>query len=168
MALARWSPWQGLFDIQRDMDQLMGRMFGSMRPFTTGRDDLGGGGWVPAVDVFARDKDLVVRAELPGINPDKDVDISLQDGVLTIRGERRQEHRDEGNGIYRTEFSYGSFERSVLLPEGVKEKDIQATYESGILEVVVAGAGELAAPRRIPIEVGGRRKVLSARGRKKT
>jgi HSP20 family protein len=119
-----------------------------------------------AVDVFTRDKDLVVRAELPGIDTEKDVDISLQDGILTIRGERRQEHRDEGSGAYRTEFSYGSFQRSIMLPEGVKEKDIRATYENGILEVVVPRAGELAAPKRIPIEVGARRKALSTRGRR--
>jgi HSP20 family protein len=163
MALVRWSPWQGLYEIQRDMDQLMTRLFG---PNTASLSSFGRHNWVPAVDVFTRDKDLVVRAELPGIDPEKDVDISFQDGVLTIRGERRQEHQKEEGGTYRSEFSYGSFERSVMLPEGVQEKDIQATYENGILEVVVPKAAELTAPKRIPVQVGSGRKALSARGRK--
>ncbi len=163
MALVRWSPWQGLFDIQRDMDELTRRVFGSLTPRgSNGRT------WVPAMDVFPRDGDLVVRAELPGIDPEKDVDISFQDGVLTIRGERRDESRHEGEGTYRIESSYGSFERSVLLPEGVKEEDIGATYENGVLEVVVPKAAELTAPKRIPVSVAGGQKALSARGRKRS
>lgn len=105
MALVRWSPWQGLYEMQRDMDQLMTRVFGGTSPaFPT----FGRRSWVPAVDVFNRDQDLVIRAELPGIDPENDVEISFKEGVLTIRGERRQEQQHEGNGTYRSEFSYGS------------------------------------------------------------
>ena len=89
--------------------------------------------WVTAVDVFTRDGDLIVRAELPGIDPEKDAEISVQDGVLTIRGERRHEDRSQGNGVYRVESSYGAFERTVPLPRDVKEEDIHASYENGIL-----------------------------------
>jgi HSP20 family protein len=161
MALVRWNPWQGLFEAQRDMDLLMRRL--------TDWPTFGNGGdrtWVPAVDVFHRDRDLVVRAELPGIDPEKDVEITVNDGVLTIRGERRQEERTEDAGTFRYESTYGRFERSVRLPEGVKEGDIQASYENGILEVVVPGVAELTEGRRIPVQVGGRRKALTTRGRK--
>jgi len=161
MALVRWSPWQGLFDIQRDMDVLMRRLTGSFfdRPVNDRT-------WVPAVDVFHRDKDLVVRAELPGVDPERDVEIMVQNGVLRIRGERRHEDRTEENGISRYESSYGTFERSVLLPEGVNDDDIQATYEHGILEVVVPRAAELSGGRRIPVQEGNARKALTTKGRK--
>ena len=158
MALVRWSPWQGLYEAQRDMDLLMRRVFGSLDRPTTG----GARAWVPAVDVFSRENDLVIRAELPGIDPERDVDISLQDGVLTIRGERRHEERTEADGsAYRLESSYGAFERSIALPEGLKADDIEASYENGILEVLVRGAAEQTAPRKIPVRSGSERKALS-------
>lgn len=158
MALTRWAPWQGLFDMQRDMDLLTKRFFGSS-DWPTGRRS-----WVPAVDVFYRDKDLVIRAELPGIDPENDVQIRLDQNVLTISGERRYEERAGGNGISRFESGFGSFSRSVMLPEGVGESDIQAAYEDGILEVVVPGVLELTEPKRIPIEVSSGRKALTTKG----
>ena len=165
MAIVRWNPW-GLLDIQRDMDQLVSRMLGSATPLSLATQ-AGRREWVPAVDVFTRGDDLVVRAELPGIDPEKDMDISLQDGVLTIRGERREERREERDHAYRFESSYGSFERSVMLPEGLKEEDISATYEKGILEVVVPKAGQLRAPKRIPVQVGDSgQTTVEARGEK--
>ena len=166
MALTRWAPWQGLFDIQRDMDLLMRRMFDSsdIAGHTPG---FGARRWVPAVDVLQREGDLVVRAELPGIDPERDVEITLQDSVLTLRGERRYEDHGSGNGsVHRYESAYGTFQRSVLLPKGVTEKDINATYEKGILEIVVPGAVELSQGRRIPVQVGSGRKALTTRGRK--
>ena len=162
MALTRWTPWQGLFDMQRDMDLLTKRFFGSTDWPTVRR------GWVPAVDVFHRDKDLVIRAELPGIDPEKDVEISLEQNVLTIRGERRYEERSSANGGSRFESGYGSFSRSILLPEGIKEGDIQASYEDGILEVVVPGVLELTEPKRIPIEASSSRKALTTTGETKS
>jgi HSP20 family protein len=166
MGLVRWSPWQGLFDIERDLDQLMRRPFGASTPWSDRREGTATT-WVPAVDVFTRDKDLVVRAELPGIDPEKDVDISFQDGVLTIRGERRYENRDEGVGMIRIESSYGSFQRSVMLPDGVREKDIHANYENGILEVVVPKAGELSSPKKIPVKVASGRRAVTTEGGKR-
>lgn len=164
MALVRWSPWQGLFDVQRDMDVLMRRLTGFDRPgFGTGAD----GSWVPAVDVFYRDGDLIVRAELPGVDPEKDVDITLQENVLTIKGERRHQERVESDGISRFESAYGSFERRILLPEGVREGDIQASFENGILEVAVPGVAELTAAKKIPVQLGGQgRRSITAPGRK--
>lgn len=168
MALVRWSPWQGwqhLYQAQRDMDLLMRRVFDSWPALGSG---FGERAWVPAVDVFERQNDLVIRAELPGIDPEKDVDISVQDGTLTIRGERRHEERTEGNeSAYRLESSYGAFERSVLLPEGVNVDDIQAGYENGILEVLVPGAAQLSGARKIPVQAGSKRKALTTRGGKK-
>ncbi len=123
--------------------------------------------WSPAVDVFTRRDDLVVRAELPGVDPEKDIDISLHDGALTIQGERRFEEKTERDNFYRFERSYGSFQRSIPLPQGIKAEDVRATYENGILEVVIPKAGELTGSRKIPIAVGAERKAISAKGSKK-
>jgi HSP20 family protein len=97
----------------------------------------------------------VVRAELPGVDAEKDVDIQVADGVLTIRGQRRAEHRDEGTSYFRMETSYGAFERSIPLPEGVNPDDIKATHKQGILEVVVPGAAQVAPARKIAVQVEG-------------
>jgi HSP20 family protein len=164
--LARWNPWKELFDVEREMRDMSRRVFGSgwFGPVAvTGGTTM----WTPAVDVFSRNGDLVVRAELPGIDPEKDVDLSVEDGVLTIKGERRHEEKTEEENYYRFESSYGSFQRSVPLPQGVNPDEIAASYESGILEVVVPKAGELGAARKIPVTSGTSKKELVTEGEKK-
>src|SRR5881396_2067903 len=157
--LSTMSPWAALSDLQREMHQLMRTVFGSgsmggmggltepQRPAPPART------WAPAVDVFSREGNLVVRAEIPGVDPEKDVDIQVADGVLTIRGQRKAEHRDEGANYFRMETSYGAFERSIPLPEGVNPEDIKATHRQGILEVIVPGAAQIAPARKIPVHV---------------
>jgi HSP20 family protein len=86
--------------------------------------------------VFQRGNDMVVRADLPGISPD-DVQIDVEDGVLTISGERRNTNEDQQEGFYRSERSYGAFSRSIALPEGVDEDKVNARYEHGVLDVTV-------------------------------
>jgi HSP20 family protein len=103
------------------------------------------------VEEFKEDDRLVVRAELPGIDPERDVDISVSDHVLEIRAERRQEtHVDEKDG-YRTEFRYGSFLRSFRLPKGATEDDIEATYKDGILQVKIPLDDSAAESRHIAV-----------------
>jgi HSP20 family protein len=164
--LTRWNPWQDLYDMQRETSELARRFFGGT--WTVPTSDKGGNGttWSPAVDVFTRGKDLVVRAELPGVNPEKDIDVSYADGMLTISGERRHQDKVEDQDFYRFESSYGSFLRRIPLPESVKVDDIRAVYEDGVLEVVVPGAASMTTPKRIPISAGGRRTALTAKGRK--
>ncbi len=105
------------------------------------------------VDELREDDTLVVRAELPGIDPDEDVEVTVADRMLTIRAERREEEEREGRGFVRRELRTGSFSRTLSLPEGVTEEDISASYKDGILEIRVpmpeAGAP---AAKRIPIE----------------
>lgn len=81
--------------------------------------------------------DLVIRAEVPGVDPDKDVEITVDDGVLTLRVERRKEETTNDDGGFRSEFSYGSFRRVLTLPKGATAKDVVATYTDGILQVKV-------------------------------
>jgi HSP20 family protein len=91
-------------------------------------------GWL-RVEEFVDEGTLVLRAELPGLDPDKDVELSIVDGVLHIRAERTEKTEKKVEGTYRSEFRYGSFVRSVALPDGVDVDAITATYNDGILEV---------------------------------
>ncbi len=85
------------------------------------------------IEEFMKDNELTVRAELPGVDPEKDIEVTVGEGNLTIKGERREEHK----GAERSDFHYGSFIRSIALPNGTDEKGVHATYKDGILEVKV-------------------------------
>jgi len=102
------------------------------------------------VEEYEDQGDLVVRAEMPGIDPERDVDISVTDHTLQIRAERRETKTDERKG-YRSEFRYGSFSRTVRLPSGASADDIQAKYTDGILEVRVPIDKTTAESKKIPI-----------------
>jgi HSP20 family protein len=92
--------------------------------------------WAPQMELYQRGNELVLSADLPGIKPD-DVHIDLEDGVLTVSGERRHSEEDRQEGFYRSERSYGSFARSIALPEGVDEDRVNARFENGVLEVTI-------------------------------
>lgn len=102
------------------------------------------------VEEFTEKDHVVIRAELPGIDPERDVDITVTDHTLTIRAERRKEEKVEEKDGYRSEFVYGSFMRSMPLPMGATEDDIKATYRDGILEVRVP-VGTASESRKVPI-----------------
>ena len=109
-------------------------------------------GWVPPVDVVETTDHVQVAAELPGVKPD-DVKITLENNVLTIRGEKSQENRTEGERVQRYERSYGLFERSFAVPSTVDAEHITANYENGVLTVTLPKA-ERAKPRAIEVKVG--------------
>lgn len=110
-----------------------------------------GGTHVIRVEDYTEKGQYVLRAELPGVDPDKDVEITVQDGILTVTAERREDSKDE----QRSEFRYGSFTRSLALPAGADEEDVRATYHDGILEVRVSLA-EAKQPesKRVPVTKG--------------
>ena len=122
-------------------------------------DELVRDGWgrkLVAVEEFTEDGTLVVRAELPGIDPEKDVEITLSEGTLEIKAERTEEEEKTGRHFHRRELRYGSFARSLPVPEGVDESEIAATYKDGILEVRVPlpEAGKKHEPRHVPVSRG--------------
>lgn len=102
------------------------------------------------VDEFRDGDDVVIRAELPGIDPEKDVELTVSEGALHIHAERREEEHREAKGYRRRELHYGSFSRSLPLPMGTKESDIKATYRDGMLEIRVPTPKE--SVTRVPIE----------------
>ena len=145
------SPYRGFFDAQSEADRLFNEMLGGLG---RGRGRQGGQQltqWAPAVDVLTKDGDLLIRAELPGVKQE-DVDITLQNGVLTISGEHQIDQEEERGGYHVRERRYGSFRRSMTLPEGTDESKVRARFEDGVLEVTVEGAAVERAPKRIEIE----------------
>ena len=92
--------------------------------------------WSPQIEVHERDGKFIVRADLPGLSKE-DVKVDINDDVLTIRGERKQEHEENREGFYRSERSYGSFFRSIPLPEGVNAEEAQASFRDGVLEITM-------------------------------
>jgi HSP20 family protein len=105
------------------------------------------------LEEFEDDGVLVVRAELPGIDPEKDVDITMADHTLRIRAERRAKSETKGKDSYRTEFRYGSFVRSIALPADVSADDVHAHYSDGVLEIRIPKS-EREAAKKIPVERG--------------
>lgn len=154
--------WDEIAAMERRMDEIVRGFLGTrtslarpsfapalQRPF------------VPTMDVFERGDDLVVKFEIPGIDPEKDVKIVVQDDTLNISGDRRQEKEIDDEAYQRMEVSYGSFERSIAIPEGVDENRITATYLDGVLEVVLPNGAKKEAEvpieaRTIPVTTGTR------------
>ncbi|MEK6532179.1 MAG: Hsp20/alpha crystallin family protein [Deltaproteobacteria bacterium] len=151
--LKKWDPMKELSIIQRDMDEFFRRMFGTVRSIGFLKRELPRMPVYPAVDMFMKEGKLVVHAELPGINP-KDVDVSVTGNVLTIRGERKARWEEKKEGCLVTETSYGSFERSIELPDGVDTTRCTAGYKDGILELSMPAEAK-ALPKKVRIEVEG-------------
>jgi len=107
--------------------------------------------WSPPIEIFERGNNLVVRADLPGLSKN-DVNVDVENGILTISGERRSEHEEEREGFFRSERSYGSFSRSIPIPEGVNEDQVNASFKDGVLEVAMPKpAAETSQRRRIDV-----------------
>ncbi len=104
------------------------------------------------VEEFTDGNQLVVRAELPGVDPDRDVQVQIVDGALSIRAERRQQNTTEERHMRRSELRYGSFSRTIALPPGTKESDIKANYKDGLLEVRIPIAERVTKSSSIPIK----------------
>ena len=104
------------------------------------------------VEEFVEGDHAVVRAEMPGIDPDRDVEITVRDHTLHLRAERREESETKENGTYHSEFRYGSFTRTVSLPLGASEHDVKATYKDGILEVQIPIDRSEAESRKVPVQ----------------
>lgn len=148
MNIVRYDPFRDLRSLQDEMN----RLFSST--FTRGGSDeqMFGGAWNPNVDIYENKDNIVLEAELPGIKPE-DVNISIENNILTLSGERRFEKKDESDNFHRVERGYGSFTRSFTLPPTVSAENAAAEFDNGILRLTLAKREE-AKPRRIEIKAG--------------
>lgn len=127
-------PWRDrgeLTSLRREIDNLFDRFFEGW-PFRSAFSRQ----WVPSVDISETSKEVIVRAEIPGVDP-KDIDISVRGNLLTLKGERRQEKEEEGENYHRVERSFGAFSRTLQLPADVDLEKADATYKDGILRIVL-------------------------------
>jgi HSP20 family protein len=148
MALIRWEPIGELNTLQNEMNRLFNAFFDQ----PTGRGGVAGRRWIPAMDLVETDDHFVLRADLPGLS-EQDVNVELLDNVLTISGERKAEHETGQEGYYRLERGYGSFSRSLTLPQGIDPDGVQAHFDRGVLEIRVPKP-EQKKPRQVQIQLG--------------
>lgn len=134
MRLVRWDPFRDLMNMQRQASEV--------------EDSYGT--WAPVVDIFEMGDNLVIRAEVAGLDKD-DVEISVENNTLTLRGERKRETEFEEKDAYRLERSFGIFTRSFILPKTVDSTRISASYKNGVLELTIPKVEEVK-PRKIEIK----------------
>jgi HSP20 family protein len=151
MALVRWEPVRELTSLQNDMNRLFNTFFDTP---STGNGGNTPRRWIPAMDLVETDEHFVLKADLPGL-AEEDVNLEVEDNVLTVSGERKAEHEDKREGYVRVERSYGAFRRSLTLPEGVDPEGVSARFDKGVLEVHIPKPEERK-PRRVAIQVGDR------------
>jgi HSP20 family protein len=158
MALVRWDPARELDALQGDVNRLFDSFFGRRE---------GGEGqayasrrWIPPMDLVETEDNLILRADLPGVE-EKDIDIEVKDGVLTVAGERRAQHEKKREGFHRVERSFGRFSRSLELPKGVDPQSVSAAFDKGVLEVRMPKPAERK-PTRIEINAGDEKPVIEA------
>ena len=149
MALIRWEPVGELNTIQNEMNRLFNTFFD--QPAQGGRDTGTQRRWLPAMDLVETGDDYILRADLPGLS-EGDVNVQLEDNVLTISGERNAEHEQQQEGFYRLERAFGGFSRSLTLPAGVDPDGIQARFDRGVLEIRIPKP-EQKKPRTVQINL---------------
>jgi len=147
MEISSLVPQRGeLSSFRREMDRLFDRFFEGW-PFKPSAQE---GPWAPSVDLSETAKEVIVKAELPGMDP-KDIDVSVRGDMLTLRGERKQEKEEKGENFHRVERSYGSFSRSIQLPAEVDSGKVTATYIDGVLKISLPKTKE-AAVKKIEVK----------------
>ncbi len=146
MNIVRWDPFEDMVTLRRSMDRLLDEAL-SRRPTRNGTL-----AWEPAVQMFETDHEVVVRAELPNIDP-KQVDITVTSDAITLRGQTKHEEERERRNYYLRERRYGSFTRTLPLLTEVKSADAQASYKDGVLEVKIPKS-ERVKPTSVKVQVG--------------
>ena len=147
MTIVRCEPLRELSSLQTEMNRLFNAAFDT--------PSGGGGGarrWTPAMDLLETEEAFVLRADLPGLS-EENVNIELEDNVLTVSGERKAEHEDRGEGFFRPERASGSFSRSLTLPKGIAPEAVTAAFDRGVLEVRIPKPDQRK-PRKITIGAG--------------
>jgi HSP20 family protein len=151
MTIVRWEPLRELGSLQNEMNRLFNTVFDT--PATGGTTMRR---WMPAMDLVETEDHFVLRADLPGL-AEEDIKVEFEDGTLTISGERKAEHESKSEGYYRVERAFGSFSRTLTLPQGIDPEAVAASFDRGVLEVRIPKP-EVRKPRRI--EIGGAQQTI--------
>ena len=130
MSIIKYDPFRELRSLQDEMN----RLFMTNLPRSVAQEDLASGGWSPSVDIFESENEIILEAELPGLSRD-DFEVSIENNVITLKGKREFEKRDEGDNYHRVERSYGAFTRSFSLPRTVSAENTTADFKNGVLRV---------------------------------
>ena len=154
--LTRWEPFREMATLQNRMSRLMNEW---NEPFSslTGDESLNAGSFVPPVDVYEDEHGIQLKMEVPGID-EKDIDIRLENNVLTVTGERKIEKEEKQENFHRIERRYGTFSRSFTLPNTVDNESVTASYDKGLLKIALGKRAD-AKPKQINVNIG---KELSA------
>jgi HSP20 family protein len=147
MSIIRYDPFRDLRNLQEEVN----RLFSTNLSRSLGDEGIARGSWNPSVDIYENKDQIVLEAELPGMARE-DFDVSIENNVITVRGERRFEKKDESDSYHRVERSYGSFTRSFTLPQTVSADTASAEYRNGVLRVILPKREEVRARR---IEIAG-------------
>jgi HSP20 family protein len=145
MAIVRWDPWQEIADKFDRYTRAVGQ------PRAGSQEVIATGDWAPRVDIAETDEAFVIKAEIPEVNKE-DVKVTVDNGVLAIRGERKQEKEEKEKKFHRVERYYGSFTRSFTLPDNVDETKIKASFKDGMLNLEIQKT-EKAKPKVIDVKV---------------
>lgn len=149
MSIVRYDPFRDLRTLQEEVN----RLFSTNLTRAFGDEGIGRGAWSPSVDIYENKDQIVLEAELPGMKQE-DFDLSIENNVITLRGERKFEKSDESDNFHRVERSYGSFTRSFTLPQTVSAEGASAEYSNGVLRVTLPKREE-AKSRKIEISGAG-------------
>ncbi|SPE26194.1 Heat shock protein Hsp20 [Acidobacteriia bacterium SbA2] len=147
MPIVRWEPFRDLVTAQRDFDRLFRGAFSSQ----PGETELSTRSWAPPVDIYETEDAIVLKAELPGVDP-KDVEVRVEDNTLYLKGERKFEKEVKEQNYHRVERSYGSFARSFSLPNSISTDQVKAEFKDGLLTLTMPKREE-AKPKTIKIDV---------------
>jgi HSP20 family protein len=150
MSIVRWEPFRDLVGIQDRMNRLFDEAFRGARG-TSEEEWALGGSWAPMVDIYEQNGDIVLKAELPGVDP-KDVDIRVENNTLTLRGQRHFDKDVKRESYHRVERSYGAFSRAFTLPNVVDTEKIKADFKDGVLRLTLPQREE-AKPKQISINI---------------
>jgi HSP20 family protein len=160
MSIVRYDPFRDLRTLQDEVN----RLFSTNITRAFGDEGIARGAWNPSVDIYENKDQIVLEAELPGMNRE-DFDLTVENNVITLRGERRFEKKDDGDNYHRVERSYGSFTRSFTLPQTVSAEGAQAEYRNGVLRVTLPKREEVKARR---IEIAGEGAAAETKGKQRT
>lgn len=155
MTIVRYDPFRDLRTLQEEVN----RLFSTNLTRGFGEEGIGRGAWNPSVDIYENKDHIVLEAELPGMNRD-DFELSVENNVITLRGERQFEKKDDSDNYHRVERSYGSFTRTFTLPQTVSAEGATADYRNGVLRVTLPKREETKARR---IQINGERAETSAK-----